>query len=87
MKTCPFGHDCPQCRLWVRVRGPDPQSPREIDEEDCSLAWLPLLIIENSQRQWQTLNAIESFRNEVVKSNNQLQAALIHAVELPKCLE
>ena len=35
-----------------------------------AVTWLPMLTIENSQQQRQTGAAVESFRNEVVKSNN-----------------
>ena len=85
--SCPFGHDCAACRLWIRLRGQNPQSGQEVDQEDCALAWLPLLLVENSQRQWQTGQAVESFRNEMVSQNNGLQAALVRAMEMPKCLE
>lgn len=87
MKTCPFGHVCQQCRLWIRLRGQDPQSGQEIDTEECALAWLPILLVENSQRQWQTSQAVETFRNEMVSQNSHLQTALIRAVEFQKCLE
>lgn len=87
VKSCPFGHDCPQCRLWVRLRGQNPQSGQEMDREDCALAWLPILLVENSQRQWQTSQAVESFRNDMTSQQAHLQAALVRALEAPKCLE
>lgn len=57
---------CHKCPLWVMVRGKDPQSEKEIDEWNCSLSWLPTLLIENAQMSRQTGAAVESFRNEVV---------------------
>jgi hypothetical protein len=60
---------CHKCPLWTQVRGKHPQSEEEIDRWDCSLAWLPMLLIENAQQSRQTGAAVESFRNEMVKVN------------------
>jgi hypothetical protein len=43
------------------------------------MAWLPMLLIENSQQQRQTGAAVESFRNEMVKANETGQQMLIAA--------
>ena len=58
-----------ECAWFMKIRGKDPQSEKEIDEWGCSMAWLPVLMIENSQQQRQTGAAVESFRNEIVKAN------------------
>lgn len=50
------------------VRGKHPQTGEEVDEWNCAMTWLPVLLIENSQQQRQTGAAVESFRNEVVKT-------------------
>ena len=73
-QNCPFnGQDtstvCHKCPLWVQVRGKDPQSDKEVDHWACSFAWMPMLLIENSQMQRQTGASVDSFRNEMVKSN------------------
>lgn len=80
-RLCPFnGRDmaevCHLCPMWVQIRGKNPQSEQEIDRWDCSFALLPLLLIENSQQQRATGAAVESFRNETVRSNQGLAAAL-----------
>jgi hypothetical protein len=41
------------------------------------MAWLPILMIEGSQQTRQAGAAIESFRNEMVKSNEQHMEFLI----------
>jgi hypothetical protein len=77
---CPFWKaPCKEhgCRFWVQIIGKDPQSNREIHEWNCAIAFLPLLLIENSQQSRATGAAVESFRNEVVKQNQQLQLMLI----------
>jgi hypothetical protein len=50
------------------VRGTDPQGG-EVNRYDCSDAWIPMLLIENSQQQRQTGAAVESFRNTMVDMN------------------
>lgn len=41
------------------------------------MAWLPIMMIENSQQQRQTGAAVESFRNEMVKANEHSQKVLL----------
>jgi hypothetical protein len=60
-------HACP---AWVNVQGRDPQTEVIIDRWNCSqFHWMPFLMIENSAQQRATAAAVESFRNEIVKSN------------------
>jgi len=56
---------------------------KDVDEWGCAMAWLPVLIIENSQQQRQTGAAVESFRNEMVKSNEVGQRVLLAAAGVP----
>jgi len=71
------------CAWFMKIRGKDPQSEKEIDEWGCSMAWLPILMIENSQQQRSTGAAVESFRNEMVKANEVGQRALLAAAGVP----
>lgn len=63
----------------MKVRGNNPNTGEEIDDYGCSIAWLPVLMIENSQQQRQTGAAVESFRNEMVKANDVSQRVLLAA--------
>jgi hypothetical protein len=74
------------CAWFIQVRGTNPNTGKEVDEWACSMAWLPMLLIENSQQQRQTGAAVESFRNEMVKSNEVSQQVLIAAVQQTKLL-
>lgn len=74
-KFCPIVHkDCLelQCSWFTQVRGTNPNTGKEVDEWGCAVAWLPVLLIENSQQQRHTGAAVESFRNEVVKNYETL---------------
>ena len=71
---CPLlKKDCIQmkCSWFTQIRGTNPNTGKEIDEWGCAIAWMPILTIENSQQQRQTGAAVESFRNEMVKANDQ----------------
>lgn len=58
-----------ECGWFTQLRGTNPNTGEPIDEWGCAIAWLPVLLVENSQQQRQTGAAVESFRNEMVKSN------------------
>lgn len=67
-KECPLGSKCDKCLWMTKLRGMNPQTGQELDSEGCAIAFLPILLIENSQQQRQTSAAVESTRNELVKS-------------------
>jgi len=69
---CPLiKKDCIQnkCAWFTQLRGNNPNTGKEIDEWGCAIAWMPVLMIENSQQQRQTGAAVESFRNQMVQAN------------------
>lgn len=66
-----------QCSWFTQVRGVNPNTGKEVDEWACAIAWLPMLLIENSQQQRSTGTAVESFRNEMVKANDNSQAVML----------
>lgn len=77
---CPMlGKKCVQheCAWYTMVRGHNPNTGKEVDEYGCAMAWMPVLMIENSQQQRQTGSAVESFRNEMVKANDMSRQLLM----------
>jgi hypothetical protein len=58
-----------ECAWFIKVAGTNVNTGKEVEDWACSMAWLPILMIENSNQQRQTGAAIESFRNEMVKGN------------------
>jgi hypothetical protein len=72
-----------QCSWFTQVRGTNPNTGKEVDEWACAIAWMPMLMIENSQQQRQTGAAVESFRNEMVKNNEVGQRVLLAAAGVP----
>ena len=59
------------------MQGFDTNTGNQVDEYQCAVAWMPLLLIENSGQQRQTGAAVESFRNEMVKANETAQKVLL----------
>lgn len=57
---------CHKCPMWTQIRGTNPNTGQPVDDWNCSLAWLPMLLIEGAQQSRQAGAAIESFRNEAV---------------------
>jgi hypothetical protein len=52
--------------------GKNPNTGQEVSEWNCAVSWLPMLLIEGSQQTRQAGSAIESFRNEMVNAQKQL---------------
>lgn len=61
------------CLWWVQLRGTHPQTGESIDEFDCSMRWLPILLIENAKEVRQGAAATESFRNAVVREQKRIR--------------
>lgn len=83
--TCPYGSKCEEirdnkiyrCNLYIQLAGTDPGSGQLIDQWRCAQAWIPILLVENSMQQRNTAAAVESFRNEMVKANSNIQTNLL----------
>jgi hypothetical protein len=78
--NCPLNNfePCKQldCAWFLKIRGNNPNTGKEMDEWGCSMSWLPILLIENAQMSRQTGAAVESFRNEMVKVNESSRQIL-----------
>ena len=71
------------CAWFTRVQGYDMNSGNQVDNYECAISWLPMLLIENSGQQRQTGAAVESCRNEMVKAN-EVNTQLILAASEPQ---
>jgi hypothetical protein len=58
------------------LQGTHPQTGAPVQEWGCSIAWLPLLLVENSRHIQGTQAATESFRNEMVKTQTAFNKLL-----------
>ena len=82
---CPLNNfePCKQldCAWFLKIRGTNPNTGEDVDEWGCSMSWLPILLIENAQMNRQTGAAVESFRNEMVKANQNSQQILLSTAQ------
>jgi hypothetical protein len=76
-----------ECAWMTKVVGYDMNTGKDIEEYQCAISWLPLLLVENSGQQRQTSAAVESFRNEMVKSNEASQQLMLAATNPHMLLE
>jgi hypothetical protein len=69
------------CAWFIQIRGMNKNTGEDVDEWGCAVAWLPMLLVENASQSRQTGAAVESFRNEMVKSSEVGQQVLIASIQ------
>ncbi len=62
------------CPKWVHLVGTHPQTGQPIDCFDCADQWDSVLTIEAAKETRQATAAIESFRNEMVRGQQEFVA-------------
>lgn len=62
----PMSEVCHKCPWWTHVRGMNPNTGEEVDDWQCAIGWLPLLLIQAAKESREGAAATESFRNEIV---------------------
>lgn len=65
-----------KCRWWVHLTGKDPQSEKNVDEFDCSIAWLPIIGLENSQMIRFNAASTDKVANNISKVHKSFLLAL-----------
>ena len=83
--NCPLNSFAPckelECAWFMKVAGKHPQKDEEVEDWGCAMAWMPVLLMENARVSFQTGAAVESFRNEMVKANQNSQQILLAAAQ------
>ena len=70
------------CSKFIGITGKSPQSNEEyIETFKCSENWMPILMIENSQKVLSTAAATESLRNVTAESFSAMNANLKNTAE------
>ncbi len=70
-----------ECLWFTQVRGVNPNTGKEIDEYGCAVAWLPTLLVDNTQQAREAGAAVESFRNEVSNNGGALLGIIASAAQ------
>ena len=92
VQVCPLGGKCEEardgkvyrCAWYLHVQGEDPQTGEKINQSRCAMTWIPTLQIENTRAALGNQEAVESFRNEMVKGQAQAVKALSGMLEVAK---
>lgn len=71
-----------KCRFWVVVQGKNPQDGLVTNNGDCVFCWMPVLMIENSRVNRETVAEVEKMRNESASLSQLTQASLGGLVQL-----
>lgn len=90
--TCPLGSRCEEikdnkihrCKWYKQLGGTNPQTGELINEWDCSISWIPLLLVENANTARSTSAAVESLRNETVKGQEIFDALMLAGTQQNK---
>jgi hypothetical protein len=86
--NCPLNNFDPcrqfECAWFLKIDGVHPTTGEKLEDWGCAMAWLPIMLIENGKQQRATSAAVESFRNEMVKSNEVGQRVLLAAAGIPQ---
>ncbi len=77
---CPLGAKCEEvkteadgrqilyrCPWYYHLHGKHPQLGTPVDAWECSIKWLPMLMLENTKEAIETVASLNSFRNEMVR--------------------
>lgn len=66
-----------KCVFFTQLQGKNPNDGTDINEWGCAIAWLPVLLVENSGMHRQTAASIDKLNNNVVNQNMQTQLLLM----------
>ena len=88
VQVCPLGGKCEEirdskihrCAWFIKLQGTNPNTDEKVDENGCAMAWMPVLLVENSLQQRSTGAAVESFRNEMVQANAFTSQSLLRSL-------
>ena len=85
--NCPLNNFEPckmlDCAWFIEIHGKHPQTGDPLKDWGCAMAMMPMMLIENARQQHSTAAAVESFRNDMVKSNEMSQKILLTAAQIP----
>lgn len=69
------------CAWFTQIRGSDPNTEAELNDWRYAMSWMAILLIENAQQSRQTGAAVESFRNEINKAQQQIEHSKLRKIE------
>jgi hypothetical protein len=82
---CPLGKQCEEikdsriykCAWLITLKGVDPATGENIDQNQCAVASIPIMIHENAKYALGTARAVDDFKNEMVKAQESSKELLL----------
>lgn len=75
-----------KCAWFIQLRGKHPQTGSDVDEWACSVAWLPMLLIEQAKETRQTGAEVSALRSESLQAA-KATVSLLAAQKQPRLIE
>lgn len=72
------------CNWFISMRGINPNTGEEIDDWRCTMAFLPLMVMEGASQTRQAGASIDMLRKEVDKRANDAALGIAHARSAPE---
>ena len=90
--TCPLGSECEKiidnkihrCRWYVELEGLNPNTGDPLKSQNCAIAWEPIILLENSQKNAILTSGVNQLRNEInenTKTGAMATLSLCEAIE------
>jgi hypothetical protein len=93
-RTCPYGHKCKttdnegnvieKCMFFIEMHERNVETTEIRVKEECAIAWTPILLLENARLMAEVRGTTESFRDEMLKSNEKASATMAAALIVGK---
>ena len=84
--NCPLNsfEPCKQldCAWFIEIHGTNPNTGEPITDWGCTMAMMPMMLLENARQQRGTAAALESFRDEMVTANQSSMRLLKETAKL-----
>ncbi len=92
--TCPLGSKCEEikdnklhrCTWYQSLAGQDPTTGEQVNEWRCAIVWQNIVMVETSMTNRSIAAATESFRNEMVKAQENFNNIMLAAAEQHRLL-
>ncbi len=81
--SCPFGHTCTECFLFVKIEGQDTRTNEPIDDYECAIVVNALMTQSVDRQVVRATNATLDLRNQTVERQDRL----LHMVQAAPQLE
>lgn len=77
-----------ECAWFANIQGNNPQTGAVMDHWDCSVKWIPIMVLEGARHTRGVQAATENMRNEVIQRQDKLNhifesAAMAAGHQLP----